>query len=199
MLCRRMSFFNVRRVEVAGVRYRDAARLVAALELPETSSVFDDLEPLEEKLRQQGGMEKVEVARRLPGTLVVRVTEADPVALSESPRGLIPVDRMGRPLPYDPAAHPIDVPVVGRPVPRLTEALAQVSRIGGELYAMAATAWISGTAVTLDTGDGLIRLASPVREADVQAVLAVRRDLAARAAGWREIDARFEGWIVVRQ
>jgi hypothetical protein len=197
-IMRRMQFFDVRQVEVTGAKYREARQIIAGLELPETSSVWDDLTALEARLEKLGGIEEAHVGRRLPGTLKIRVKEVEPVALAQTAVGLVAVDRAARALPYDPTLAVIDVPVMGRPDPRLAAALDAIRTASGTLYAMAAAAWRRGDEIVLDVGPGLMRLDAPVSQPVVASLLAVRRDLDARAAGWREIDGRFRGWIVVR-
>lgn len=197
-IMRRMQFFDVRQVEVTGAKYREPRQIIAALELPETSSVWGDLPVLEARLRALGGIEEAQVGRRLPGTLEIRVREVEPVALAQTEVGLVAVDRAGRALPYDPTAAVIDAPVVGRPDPKLAGALEAIRTASGTLYAAAGAAWRRGDEVVLDVGTGLIRLDAPVDDAVVHALLAVRRDLEARAMDWRELDGRFRGWIVVR-
>lgn len=198
-MMRRMRFFDVRRIEVTGATYRTPADIVAALQLPDTPSVFDELGDLEERLRRLRGIARAEVDRRLPGTLLVRIREVEPVALAQSRAGLVAVDDAGQPLPYDLTTAPVDVPVVGRAEPRLTQALAAIRTASGGLYASASAAWLRGREVVLDVGEGLIRLDTPVADSVLEAIGAVRRDLAQHQASWTEIDARFGAWIVVRQ
>jgi hypothetical protein len=199
-IMRRMQFFDVRKIEVTGARYREPSAIIAALELPDTPSVYDDLDALEDRLRRLGGIEEATVGRRLPGTLEIRIRETEPVALAQSRTGLVAVDRGGHPLPYDLAVAPVDVPLVGRAEPRLIEALAEIRTASAGLYASASAAWIrGGREVVLDVGEGLVRLDAPVDEAVLDAIGAVQRDLAQHAIDWAEVDGRFKGWIVVRQ
>lgn len=197
---RRMQFFDVRKIEVTGARFREPSAIIAAMQLPDTPSVFDDLDVLEDRLRRLGGIEDARVGRRLPGTLEVRIREVEPVALAQSRTGLVAVDRGGRPLPYDLTYAPVDVPVVGRAEPKLIEALAEIRTASAGLYATASAAWIrGGREVVLDIGEGLVRLDAPVDESVLEAIGAVQRDLARHAVDWAEVDGRFRGWIVVRQ
>ena len=195
---RRMQFFDVRRVEVRGAKYRQAADIVTALELPDTPSVFDDLGALEERLRRLPGIAEAQVGRRLPGTLEVTVREVEPVALAQSRAGLVAVDESGRPLPYDLTLAPVDVPLIGRANPVLVQALAALRTASGGLYASASAAWLRSRELVLDVGDGLIRLDTPVADSVLDAIGAVRRDLAQHGIAWSEIDARFGAWVVVR-
>jgi hypothetical protein len=81
----------------------------------------------------------VRISRRIPGRLVVHVTEREPVALLPNPT-LVPLDGEGLFLPIDPAAHRLDLPLIhprsdpaGRG-PLLTAA--QLRSLVGELAAI---------------------------------------------------------------
>ena len=81
-LLRRLEFFRVRRVEISGLHYLEAAKIVAALKLPRSASIFDDPEPLERRVRSVPGVVEAEVGRRAPGTLRLSLRESVPVALT---------------------------------------------------------------------------------------------------------------------
>ncbi|MBA3556796.1 MAG: hypothetical protein H0W29_18855, partial [Gemmatimonadales bacterium] len=55
-LLRQLEFFRVRRVEISGLHYLEASRIVAALKLSRTASVFDDPDPLERRIRALPGV-----------------------------------------------------------------------------------------------------------------------------------------------
>ncbi len=209
-------FFAVRRIEVKGARYLAPAAIVDAMGLPPRASVWTSTKALERRLDALAGVASVRVTRRLPGTLVVAVTEVEPVALAEGPAGLVPVDAGGRPLPYDPAQVPVDAPVVASADPRLVAALATVRATDLGLFAdiaaardaraMAVGDAAAGAAgegseggVVLDLEDGRARLAVPVDPAVVRALAAVREDLNDRRVPWVELDGRYRGWVVVRR
>jgi len=198
---RPFSFFAVRRVELVGVRYLAPATVMAALGLEREASVWDRLAPLESRLGELPGVAEVSVARRLPETLVVTVREVEPVALAAGRGAVVPVGVDGRPLPYDAARAPVDAPVVQRPDTALLAALAVVGDVDPELFARISTArWgPNGSAELEMEGGGLLRLAVPLDPGTVRSVAAVQRDLGARSQGWRELDGRFAGWVVVRR
>ncbi len=199
---RPFSFFAVRRIEVVGVRYLAPGTVVAALGLAPSASMWSDTKAMERRLLGVAGVRSATVARRLPSTLVVRIVEAEPVALAEGGTGLVPVDDSGRPLPYDPAATPVDAPVVPQATPRVVEALATIRATDYGLFAditAAREAAGAGGDVVLDLEDGRVRLTAPLDPAVVRAVSAVRRDLVARGQKWQELDGRFDGWVVVRR
>lgn len=196
---RPLRFFAVRRVEVEGARYLAPTAVVGAMGLGERSSVFDDLDRYAARIRGMGGVARVAVRRRLPGTLRVRIVEVEPVALVQGPEGLVPVSGDGRPLPYDVTASPVDAPVVRRADRRLLEALAVISAADPGFYSEIDAAERREGEVVLDLIDGRVRLEVPIEPERVRAVSAVRRDLESRELGWRELDGRFDGWVVVRR
>lgn len=201
LVLRRFRFFEVRRIEVVGARYLAPTTITAALGLTSGASVWEDKGGMERRVRTLGGIETVRVSRRLPSTLRVEVTEVEPVALAQGPTGLVPVARDGRPLPYDPALGPVDAPVVERAAAPLIAALATVQETDPGLYADVAAARTDGGEggeVVLELDNGRLRLATPVDPAVVHAVAAVRRDLRNHGQAWRELDGRFNGWVVAR-
>jgi POTRA domain-containing FtsQ-type protein len=198
-LLRPLRFFGVRRVDVVGARYLAPAAVVAGLGLRPEASVFDDLEALREHLLLVPGVASAKVTRRLPGTLVVAIVEREPVALADGPDGLVALDATARPLPYDPTAAPVDAPIVERADSALLAALETIRTSDLGFFAGVAAARTRGGEVVLDLGTGRARLGLPVEPAIVQQVSAVERDLAVRALPWRELDARFHGWVVVRR
>lgn len=107
----RMEFFDLRAVSVEGTRYLSPASVMERLQLDTTRSVWDDTGPLAERLRAMPQVTGVEISRRLPGTLVVKIRENLPVALAPSPRGLEAVDTAGIVLPVDPTAEDLDLPI----------------------------------------------------------------------------------------
>ena len=197
---RRFRFFAVRRVEVNGARYHAPAAVVAALGLGPGANVWASTAALERRVASLAGVRSADVSRRLPGTLVVTIVEVEPVALAAGPAGLVPMDSEGRPLPYDPAAAPVDAPVVAGADPGVLEALATVRATDLGLFAdIAAARTAAGGAVVLDLEEGRLRVGTPLDPAVVRNVAAVRRDLAARGQRWTELDGRYRGWVVVRR
>jgi len=196
----RFRFFDVRRVEVRGTRYLAPATVVAALGLGSGASVWSNTRAMERRVGALAGVRAAVVARRVPSTLVVTVAEVEPVALARGPDALVPVDDSGRPLPYDPAAVPLDAPVIAKADAPLLAALATVRSTDLGLYAdIAAARTAAGGSVVLELGQGRLRVATPLDPAVVRSLAAVRRDLAARGQRWTELDGRFHGWIVVRR
>ena len=212
---RRLEFFRVRQVELVGIRYLDADRVLSALQLPARASVFDDTDVLAGRLRALDGIADVAVSRRLPGSLKVTVREIEPIALVMNDHGALqPVDAAGRALPFDLAT--LDLPVVQSRDSGVVSVLARVQAFDPVLYQSidaarrapggAGAAGAAGAAgggprgtVVLELGPHRVLLNSDAGPEVIQAVVLVARDLAAKARPYAELDARFAGQIVVRR
>ena len=109
---RHLDFFRVRRVEIDGTRYVSPDEIVSRLRIDTTQSLFDDVGPLEKRVREHPSVREVRIERKLPGTLLVRITENLPVALVQAANGLVAVDATGRSLPINPATADVDLPVL---------------------------------------------------------------------------------------
>ncbi len=107
----RMDYFHVRAIEVEGAHYLDPATVVERLGVDTMRSVWDDNASLVMRLKTIPQVGNATITRKLPGTLVVSVSENLPVALSPSPRGLEAVDSAGVVLPIDPASTDLDLPI----------------------------------------------------------------------------------------
>ncbi len=133
----RLSFFRVRSVEVEGARYASAAELVARLGTDTAASVWRDLRPLAARVEAHPLVARARVERRLPGVLVVRVTEREPLAAAPAAGGgLAFYDSSGAALPVAPAAAAgVDVPLVSAPDALLLRALAALRAEAPNVYA----------------------------------------------------------------
>jgi cell division protein FtsQ len=146
-------------------------------------------------------VESVTVTRRLPGTLVVRVLERQPVALVETPGGLRAVDERGRRLPLDPSKTPVDAPVVtaaphGTMVYHL---LGQMQREAPALYAKLSSVRAAGAdEIVLQIADLSVRAMTNVTLARLGDVDPVQRDLMRRQLRAAEIDLRYRDQVIAR-
>jgi hypothetical protein len=195
-----MTFFRVSRVEVRGIRNARADEVVKALPVPARMSIFDKLDPIEAAADSLPGFERVSVGRRLPGTLVVTLREADPVALVMRRGKLTLVSELGEVLPFDPTVEAPDLPVIREADSLVTALLARVRDADPTFFASVASGWRSGDDVMLEV-DGQRYLFRPDAPAEViRAVTVVAQDLARTRKNrrWAELDARFAGQIVVR-
>jgi len=196
------SFFRVRRVEVVGARYANPDEIVSRLRVDSTASVWDDVGPLEERVKRHPSVREVHISRKLPGTLVVQVTENPPVALVQGAGGLVTVDRAGRTLPVDPTAVDVDLPVLRS---RDTLALRLLGEVREALPALFARI---GDVQRTPAGDLAIRLNEPGARLVLASVnlsvdrlseiVPVELDLARRKAAATEIDLRFRDQVIAR-
>jgi cell division protein FtsQ len=198
IVLRRLDFFRLRRVELQGVRQLTPRTVTEALKLPPAFSVFDDLEPLGRRVRALPGVVGAEVHRRLPGTLVVEVTEAETIALATRGGRLVPIGIDGKVLPFDPAQFAPDLPVVNRPDPLVAKLLGRVRDVDPDLFARVVTAARVRDDIVLDLGGRRLWLRPDASAEVMRAVMAVERDLGRKGRGWVELDGRFAGQVVVR-
>jgi cell division protein FtsQ len=200
-----LDFFRVRRVEVEGARYVNPDEIVSRLRIDTTASVWGDVSTWERRVRQHPSVRDARIVRRLPGTLVVQVTENPPVALVQAAAGLVPVDATGRSLPIDPATVDVDLPV-------LAVRDTVVLRVLGEVRAIAPTLFARiGEVRRLPRGDYVFRIAPAsatpshdiLASADISAarlseIIPVEQDLARRNLRATELDLRFRDQIIAR-
>jgi hypothetical protein len=201
VLLRHVGFFRVRQIEVAGVRYLAPAVVIGALRLTPEASVFDDGAPLEARLRLLPGVVDAHISRHLPGVLLVRIQEVEPVALVPGANGgpLTVVDAAGRPLPYDPARAALDLPVAASADSGLVRLLAMVQSLDPTMFEEVTDAAVQHDAVVLDLGARRLLLNREAGPDVLRVVGLVAQDLAARGRPYDELDARFAGQIVVRR
>lgn len=201
---RRMPFFRVRQVELIGVRYLAPDSVLEHLGLSRTQNLFDEAAPIVTRAEQMGGVVSATVNRRLPGTLRVTIVERVPVAFAPGPKRLVAMDGHGNALPYDPTASSLDLPMVARADSLLLRSLAVVRAADSTVFhdvdgARRRTA--RGGDVVLDMSKGARRVlfdGAPTPD-DVRTVSAVRRHLAQTGRPYRELDARYRGWVVARR
>jgi cell division septal protein FtsQ len=198
-LLRRLDFFRIRRVEIAGLRYLPPAKVMAALELDSRSSVFDDLTGAVRRLRAVPGIESAELRHRLPGTLEIVLEEAVPVALAPRTSGMALLDSSGKVLPFDPAASAPDLPIAATPDRVVARVLASVLVNDPVLFARIRAAWRVKDDVLLDLDGRRLWLGPAVTAEDIRAVMAVAQDLARQGRNYRELDGRFAGQVIVRR
>ena len=194
----KMDFFRVRHVEVQGAKYLDPADLVARLQLDTAASVWDDSDPLSERVAKHPLVRSVTIERKLPGTLVVRVVEHAPVALVPTTNGFLAYDARGVALPIDPSSSDVDVPIA-------SVADSGILRLLGEARTDAPTLYARLSEVRRDGGEMLIMLDSlPVRtliDVTLQRLVdleLVERDLARRRVRVTELDLRYRDQVIAR-
>jgi hypothetical protein len=196
---RRLDFFQVRRVEIAGLQYLDPAKVIAALQLAPGASVFDDAAPLARRLLAMPGVTAAQIGRRLPGTLEVELVEVTPVALATRGDGLALLDARGRVLPFDPLRSAPDLPLAVSGDPAVAGVLARVRDSDPDLFARIGAAWRVGPDVVLEVGGRRLWFGAQVTAEDIRAVMAVEQALARTGRSYQELDGRFAGQVIVRR
>ena len=196
---RRLEFFRIRRVEIAGTQSLAPAEILAALELDDRASVFDDLPAAGKELKSLPGVRSAAVRRRLPGTLEIVVEEAVPVALAPRGASLRMLDSSGSVLPFDPAATAPDLPIAVSVDANVARVLASVRASDPALYRRVEAAWRVQDDVILEVDAGRrLRFGPAVTAEDIRAVSAVAQDLARQGRSYAELDGRFDGQVIVR-
>lgn len=110
-LGRRIDWLEVDRVEVSGTVLLAPHEVLAASGLRSGHHLLDEREPLVLALRGHPVIADAAVTRRPPNTLRIRVQEERAVALVDD--GMLrPATGAGEILPVDPAAVPVDLPIV---------------------------------------------------------------------------------------
>ena len=195
-----LAFFRVRKVEVLGLRYAPAAEVLARLRVDTTRSVWDPLDPLAARVMAHPQIESAVVTRKLPGTLVVEVTERRPVALVPVGAELRAVDERGVTLPLDPSRTPVDAPVITTPPDvRVYHLLGQMQREAPRLYArISSIRPADGGDLLLQVGDVPVRTMTSVTLARLSDIEPVERDLARRQLRAAELDLRYRDQVIAR-
>lgn len=196
----KLAFFRVRKVEILGLRYTPAGEVLARLGVDTTQSVWDPLEPLGARVAAHPQIATAVVSRKLPGTLVVDVTERRPVALVQIGPDLRAVDERGVRLPLDPSRTPVDAPVVlSAPRDTVYHLLASMQREAPQLYARVSSVRSSGAGeVVLQLADLPVRAMTTVTLARLSDIEPVERDLARRHLRAAELDLRFRDQVIAR-
>jgi cell division protein FtsQ len=195
----RLAFFRVRAVEVEGAHFVAAGDVVAAMRLDTTVSVWDDVRPFADRLRALQEIEEATITRKLPGTLLVRVTEKAPVALIPATGDLRVYDGRGTALPIDPARIDMDLPIVNRPDRRVLKLLDNVrSQIPGLYARISDVRRLSSGDLVVTMPDMVVRAPGDVDAGRLAEVLPVTADLARRHVRAAELDLRYRDQVVVR-
>jgi cell division septal protein FtsQ len=197
-LLRRLEFFRIRRVEIAGLQYLAPAKVMAALELHSRSSVFDDVAAAARRLQSVPGVESAELRHRLPGTLEIVLREVTPVALAPRAAGLALLDSAGTVLPFDPAVTAPDLPIAASADRVVARVLSRVLIYDPVLFAQIRSARRVQEDVILDLDGRRLWLGPAVTAEDIRAVTAVAQDLARQGRHYQELDGRFAGQVIVR-
>lgn len=198
-ILRRMVFFRVRRVEILGARYVAASDILAPLNVDTVASIWDPVGPLIARVSTNPEIERVNVRRKLPGTLVVEVTERVPVALVPSPVGMRPYDAHGTPLPIDPTRAPVDAPVLATRDTTILRLLGQMRDSMRTLYdRVSAIRRTSADEILFELPALPVRAMTDVSLRRLADIAPVEADLAKRSVRVSELDLRYRDQVVAR-
>jgi cell division septal protein FtsQ len=194
-----LSFFSVRAVDVRGLHYLDADQVVARLRVDTLQSVWQDLSILRRRVLGHPQIRDVSLSRRLPGTIVVTVTENLPVALLSTARGLQPFSGSGRALPIDARSAALELPVVFSADPRLLLTLERVRREEPSLFDRISEASRDEAGDLVLQLDGYrVRAPLGVSADGLTDIFPVEIDLARRSIPIAELDLRYRDQVIAR-
>lgn len=200
LLLRNMAFFRVRHVEVVGARYVDPQDVLARLRVDTLASVWDPTGVWRSRVAAHPLVREVELDRRLPGTLVVRLVEHVPVALVPSASGFRVFDERGMQLPIDPTAADVNAPILARPDSAMLRLLGMARRGAPDLYGRLSEVRREGggreLVVVLDSLP--VRALADVTLQRLQDAEIVEQDLARRRLRPTELDLRYKDQVIAR-
>lgn len=208
--------FQVRSVQVRGIRYLQESTVVELLELEPGTSVWSDPAVWTDRVLSHALVADARVTRRLPDGLLVLIQERTPIALAPTPT-LEPIDADGYRLPIDPAAYRLDLPVIetrttppagSRLVPEEVRALAaEVEHLMAAdtafLQLVSSVSWMEGGALEARWTDPRVTFLLPPQTSPMR----LREGLNALADAVSKspdrlptaIDLRFADQVVVRR
>ena len=210
---RRMAFFRVRSVEIRGARYLQPSEILARLKVDTLASLWDDLTPYRDRIRRHPQISDVSISRRMPGTLVVTVKENLPVALIQTPAGLLPYDSLGKQLPIDPARTSLDLPIVATADPVLLKLVGAIRASEPDVFAridevrrtgrdeILLTLSRGATASVVAPSDNktlLVRVPVGLSVERLADIFPVETDLARRQVRVGELDLRYRDQVIAR-
>ncbi len=202
-----LDYFHVQTVQLEGARFLTPTAVIAALGADTSASVFDDPSGFVAKVESIPLVAHARVRRKLPGTLVVSITERVPVALVPTRDGFRGVDSAGTRLPIDPALATFDAPVVLPPMGRRdTVADRRLFNLLGALRARDPALFdaieearrISATEWQLRTTRQRVRITPDVTLARLADIFPVEQDLARRRIRAAELDLRYRNLVIAR-
>jgi cell division protein FtsQ len=196
---RRMAFFHARKVEIEGARYIAPDEIVSRMKIDTATSVWDDAGEWERRIGTHPQVREARITRRLPGTLVVHITEVPPVALVQTAAGLAPYDAMGHLLPVDPTAFDLDLPIVPDRDVAALKLLGEVRQDTPALFArISAVRRLPRGELSLRVDSLSVLAARDLSAARLSDILPVELDLARRGRRVVEIDLRYRDQVIAR-
>ena len=196
-LVRGLSFFDVRRVELAGGIFLTPESVARVIAVPAGTSIFDSPARYLRKVRALPGVLEASVSRRLPGTLRFTIRESRVVALAPSGGKLVPLDESGRALPFDPTRPAMDLPIA-EVDSAVAGVLALVRDARPDLYRRIERGTRVRQDVVLEIAGGRLLFRGDATVEEVHDLALIEELLTRRGEKWKELDARFASRVVVR-
>ena len=194
-----MAFFHARKIEIDGTRYIAPDQIVSRMQIDTAASIWDDAGVWERRIGSHPQVRDVHISRRLPGTLVVHITEVPPVAFVATAAGLAPYDAAGRPLPIDPTAVDLDLPLLGARDVAALQLLGAVRQDTPALFArISAVQRLPRGELSLHVDSLTVLAARDLSAARLLDILPVERDLARRGQRAVELDLRYRDQVIAR-
>lgn len=195
-----MSFFRVRHVEVVGARYVAPRDILDRMRVDTMASVWDPTGPWRSRVSQHPLVREVELDRRLPGTLIVRLVEHAPVALVPMPGGFRVYDERGVALPIDPAVSDVNAPILARADTAVLRLLGSARRTAPQVFArLSEVRRDAGGRELVVVLDSLpVRALADVTLQRLTDATLVEQDLARRQLRAFELDLRYRDQVIAR-
>ena len=199
LLVRRVAFFHVHRVEIVGTHYVAPNDILARLRVDTLSSVWDPTGPLVARVQRHPTVQKAVITRKLPGTLVIEITERVPVALVPASTGFTVYDARGVALPIDLASVTVDAPVLMQRDTALLRLLGAMRTDMPTLYARVSMVSRAGRdELILQLRTGPVRTMQDVTLDRLAELEPVEADLARKQLRVSEIDLRYRDQVIAR-
>jgi cell division protein FtsQ len=193
-----LAFFRLRKVEIEGLRYLSPDEVAKRMKVDTTQSIWVDLGPVEKRVAAHPQVAEVSLRRKLPGTLVARVTEHLPIAMVPTRTGFSVVDARGVVLPMDPSRTAVNLPVVAQRDTVLLRLLERVRAAQPALFDRISQARRTGDEVRLELATLTILAMADVTVQRLADILPVERDLATRQLRASELDLRYREQVIAR-
>jgi cell division protein FtsQ len=199
LFMRRMDFFRVRRIEILGAHYVAPSDILSRLNVDTLASIWDPTKPLAARIATHPEIATADVGRRLPGTLVVQVTERVPVALVPASGGFRVYDARGVALPIDPTRVSVDAPVLAQPDTSLLRLLGDMRQRMRPMYdRLSELRRVGRTELLLQFKSVPVRAMNDVTLERLADMDPVEADLVRRQVRAVEIDLRFRDQVIAR-
>jgi cell division protein FtsQ len=194
-----LAFFRVRRVEVRGARFARPSEVAARLRVDTTTSVWVPLDSLERLVRAHPQVRTASVRRWLPSTLIVELTEDDPIALVPGARGMRAFEESGGALPLDPSRVAADLPIVDRPDTAVFRLLADLKAENPAMFArISEVRQVGRDQVRIMLLNVRVLAMKDLGVERFDELSSVERDLARQGLVPTELDLRFKDQIIAR-